>query len=142
MNRKVILQYVLPITIIIFACVNVVWHVTNTDGGPDRLYGFPLPYVTSAYACSFCNDIATAPMLIDLTIHILAVFGTIALLQHLIKPLPTRPWSTALAWMIAAFSLFLHLGFGTIVQDNHWSTWLDFAYTVESRSIVFGPLGL
>jgi len=142
MNRKVLFHYALPITIIIFACVNVVWHVTNTDGGPDRLYGYPLPYATSAYACSFCNDMAAAPMLIDLTIYSLAVSGTIALLQHLTKPFPTKPWSTTLAWLIAAISLFLHLGFGTVLQDNHWSTWIDLTYTVESRSVKFAPLGL
>jgi hypothetical protein len=80
MDRKLILQYVIPITLLVFTNCTVVWHVTDTDGGPERLYGFPLPYATSAFACSFCNVIGVFPLIIDLACVALVVTAAIFML--------------------------------------------------------------
>lgn len=142
MDRKIMFQYVIPITLLVFANVHVVWQVTDTDGGPDRLYGFPLPYATSAYACTFCEVIAVIPLAIDLASLTLVVWGSASLFQRSCTHLPTKPWSTVLAMVIAIFSLVLHFFFGIIGQDNFWRLWLDLSYRVVDITIQFGPLGL
>jgi hypothetical protein len=142
MDRKIILQYVIPITLLVFTNFNVVWHVTETDGGPDRLYGFPLPYATSAYACSLCNVIAVFPLLIDLSFVALVITATFFILHRYVQPLPTNRWFILLALSVASISIGLHFIGDIIVQDNYWRSWLDMPPSVASWSLQFGTLGL
>jgi len=39
-------QYILPVALTLFMCVSVERTVDGTDGGYDRLFGLPLPWVT------------------------------------------------------------------------------------------------
>jgi hypothetical protein len=52
-----ILQYVLPVTITLFMCVTVERTVV-TDGGYDRLWGLPLPYISNDAGFVAFADIA------------------------------------------------------------------------------------
>ncbi len=142
MDRKVFLQYVIPITFLVFTNVNVVWQVTDSNGGPDRLYGFPLPYATSAYACSFCNDIAAVPLIMDFACAALVIMASVVMIDRYVQPLPTNRWSILLAISVSVMSLGLHFIGDILVQDNSWRLWLDISHTVISRSLQFGPLGL
>jgi hypothetical protein len=142
LDRKIILQYVVPITLLVFTNCTVVWQVMDTEGGPDHLYGFPLPYATSAFACSFCNVIAVFPLIIDLACVALVVTAAIFMLHRHVQALPTNKWLILLALTVSAISLGLHFMGELMVQDNFWRSWLDISPTFVSWSLQFGPLGL
>ncbi len=142
MDRKIILQYVIPITLLVFTNCTVVWQVTDTDGGPELLYGFPLPYATSAFACSFCNVIAVFPLIIDLACVALVVTAAIFMLHRHVVPLPTNKWFILLGLTFSAILLGFHFMGELMVQDNFWRSWLDISHTLVSWSLQFGPLGL
>jgi hypothetical protein len=78
---KKILQYYLPLALTLFMTVTIE-RTVFTDGGYDRLYGLPLPYISSALGHSFNYQV----YILAMTFNLLFYFGlTVLLLTGLTK---------------------------------------------------------
>lgn len=84
-------QYYLPATLTLFMLITIERTVV-TDGGFDRLWGCPLPYITSAYAFTWVYDIFVLALLFDLLFYFILTILLFAGLQKLGIKLKTH-WS-------------------------------------------------
>ena len=76
------LQYSLPLTLTLFMCVSIERTVV-TDGGYDRLFGLPLPYITNNFGCSGCYEVYVQSMIVNLLFLYAIVYGLIKLLEYM-----------------------------------------------------------
>ena len=63
-------QYFLPVTLTIFMLVTMERTVV-TDGGYDRLFGFPVPFISNNYGYSFDFDVYIFPLLVDFIVCVI-----------------------------------------------------------------------
>ena len=65
---KLIVQYYLPIALVLTFTISLKKEVV-TDGGFDRMYGFPLSYITNNYACTGCYDVYIFNLLFNILFY-------------------------------------------------------------------------
>lgn len=129
-------------TLVLFANVTLKWDVVPIDQGPEHLYGFPLPYATSAVGCSFCNQLFVGPLLIDLMSYLLGAVGLFLVLVNVVGISPSsRPITIGLALLIAAVAVFLQFGGAIMVQEDSWTWWDSYdLHPINERRLIFGPI--
>lgn len=111
---KKFFQYYLPVTLTLFMTRTVERNVV-TDGGYDRLYGCPLPYISGNFGCTGCYDVYILALIFDLLIYFGFTMVIFFLIQKIGSKLKTH-WSLILTGVI--LSLFWIMLFALITQDS------------------------
>lgn len=130
-TRKV-LQYYLPVALTLFMTVTIQRNVF-TDGGYDRLYGLPLPYISSSLGYSFNYQVYLFAMTINLLFYFCLTVLLFAGLANLGLPLKTHWVFVTLGILVTVFwiALFYIL---TIDSDFHFLN--DTDYKTITRKII------
>ena len=128
-------QYYLPITLTLFTFVTIERTVI-TDGGNDRLYGLPLPYITSSYGYSFRYDVFILPMLFNLAAFFILTISICKLIEKVGLKLKTH-WLFLIVGTLV--SLFWATMFVLTVQDSSFFVVDKSDYKTTSRTLVFSP---
>jgi len=131
---KKIFQYYFPITLLLFSCVTLKYRVV-TDGGYDRLYGFPLPFISSTYAFTGHRDVYIFPLIVDVTVY----FGVSALVIFLFEKWVFHLKTNVLVGIIASIVTLLFIFWFYIntfessfeLRNTSW-------HIIENFSIYFG----
>jgi len=112
--------------------------VTNDDGGYDRLYGFPLGYITNNNGCTGCYEVFTGALIIDLIIYfafVLLVFKTVETIGLKLK---THRLPMVVGILISCFWIWW---FWVITQDSRFYLKSDDGYKTTHSEFIFdqGP---
>lgn len=102
------LQYYFPITLTLFCCVTIDRNVT-TDGGFTHLYGLPLPYISNAYASSFCYEIHVSNLILNLLFFYFLTWAIFKIIDRNIIQVKTNKILTALGSLIGFFWIFIYV---------------------------------
>ena len=133
-TRRKLFEHYLPLTVTLFMLVTIERAVV-TDGGNDRLYGFPFPYITSSYGYSFHYDVFVLPMLLNLV----TFFGLTLFIYKFFEIIKLE---FRKHWIFFVISVLLSLFWLTVfiftVRDSSFYAVDKSDYKVTSRSIVFG----
>ncbi len=127
------LQYYLPIALTLFMTVTIERNVF-TDGGYDRLYGLPLPYISSSLGYSFNFQVYLLAMIFDL----LFCFGFTALLFVGLAKIGLRlktHWTfITIGILVTAFWI---ASFYMLTIDSNFHLLNDTDYKTITRTITF-----
>lgn len=74
------LQLHIPIALTLFMLVTL-QRTVDSDGGFDRVYGFPFAYITSNIGYSFHYEVYLLPLLADFTTYLILTYIIISLIQ-------------------------------------------------------------
>ena len=66
-------QYYVPATLLLFLSVTIE-RIVVTDGGYDRLYGFPFAFRSNAIGCSFCYEVYVSTLALNLAVDFALVY--------------------------------------------------------------------
>ncbi|MEO8405930.1 MAG: hypothetical protein ABI480_15090 [Chitinophagaceae bacterium] len=131
---KKILQYYLPLTLILFTVITIERSVL-TDGGYDKLYGFPLPYISNGFAFSFHYSVFVMAMLFDLLVYFVLIALVFKFVMKLGLQLKTH-------WIFISFGivviLFWVYSFILITSDSSFQLKTDKYYKTTSQRMFFG----
>jgi len=130
---KKIFQYYLPVTLTLFILLTIKRAVV-TDGAYDRLYGFPLPYISSNYACTGCGDVYIAATLFDLLIYFIFVLLIFKGIEKSGVKLKTHWIPTSIGLLISLTWVGLFFLFS---QDNLFKVTNDIDYKIVHSEVVF-----
>ena len=125
--RKV-LQYILPVTLTLFMYVSLERTVV-TDGGYDRLFGLPLPYISNNAGCTGCFEVYVLPMRVNLLFFFAVVFGAVRLVERKRIKLRTRTWAVAVGVTICLFWIWC---FVLMTRDSSFMLTNHTAYSTTS----------
>ena len=133
-TKRKIFQYYLPITLTLFMLVTIERTVI-TDGGNDRFYGLPFPYITSSYGYSFRYDVFILPMLFNLTIFFILTISICKLVEKIGLKLKTHWLFSILGTLV---SLFWVTMFALTVQNSSFYAIDKSDYKSTSKTLIFG----
>jgi len=125
--RKV-LQYILPVTLTLFMYVSLERTVV-TDGGYDRLFGLPLPYISNNAGCTGCFEVYVLPMIVNLLFFFAVVFGAVRLVERKRIKLRVRTWAVAVGVTICLFWIWC---FVLMTRDSSFMLTNHTAYSTTS----------
>jgi hypothetical protein len=136
LNRHTLFQYILPLTCFAFALLTQQFHVV-TDGGYDRMYGFPFPFITGTWVTTFHHSVYIVPALVDFFLYLLVVIGLTVSLQSMGVVLKTHWFPTILIW-IAVGTLYT-LQFFLFADYNSYNLLYDIDFTAADTEFHAGP---
>ncbi|GAC1311015.1 MAG: hypothetical protein NVSMB24_29520 [Mucilaginibacter sp.] len=125
------LQYYLPVTFTLFMLVTEKRTVI-TDGGYDRLYGFPFPYISNNYACTGCYDVYLSALLVDLLIYVFFILLIFKMVEKLGLTLKTNWIPTVIGLLICVMWICF---FCLMTEDSTFKLINDIPYNTTSREI-------
>ena len=125
--RKV-LQYILPVTLTLFMYVSLERTVV-TDGGYDRLFGLPLPYISNNAGCTGCFEVYVLPMIVNLLFFFAVVVGAVRLVERKRIKLRVRTWAVAVGVTICLFWIWC---FVLMTRDSSFMLTNHTAYSTTS----------
>jgi hypothetical protein len=131
---KHFLQYYFPGALTLFMLVTIERTVV-TDGGYDKLYGLPFPYISNSYAFSMSYDIYISTMLLDLLFYLVVVIAVFWAIEKAGLKLNTH-------WIILAIGVIISLFWmATIVLitiDSSFYLFNHTEYQITNRQLKFG----
>ena len=134
LSSKKLFQYYFPSALTLFMLVTIE-RIVITDGGNDRLYGLPFPYITSNYGYSFHYDIYVLAMLANLLFYFLVTISLFKFFEKLGIKLKTH-------WLFIsigiAVSLFWIATFVLMIQDSSFYLKTDNNYETTEKHLIFG----
>jgi hypothetical protein len=138
MKRKIVhstlIQYYLPLAFTLFMFITMKRTVT-TDGGYTELEGFPFPYISNNFGCSFCYDVYIGALLIDLAIYIGFVWLLFRLLERTGMKIITHWFIFWIGMLITLFWVYI---FYLFTGDSSFKLVNDVAYKTTKKEIVVG----
>jgi hypothetical protein len=130
-TTKKTFQYYLPLALTLFMTVTIE-RTVFTDGGYDRLYGLPLPYISSALGYSFNYQV----YILAMTFNLLFYFGlTVLLLTGLTKlglRLKTH-WAFIILGILVTF--FWITSFYVLTMDSNFHFLNDRDYKTLTKKV-------
>ena len=134
-SAKNIFQYFLPGTLTLFMCVTVERAVNTDIGGYDRLYGMPLPFISSNYAFTHHYDVYVLSMIIDLLLYFIATLLFFKLLLQAGIKLGTHWIPILIGVIITAFWISL---FAMTTFESTFKLVNDFPFTTTTKQLYLG----
>lgn len=127
------LQYDLPVALTLFMCITIKRNVV-TDGGYDRLYGLPFPYISNSYVTSMSFDIYILAMILN-------VLFFLVLTTALFKVLEKTGVRVKAHWIMAILggiiSLFWIVAFIFMTRDSSFYFTNRTEYKTTSKELIF-----
>ena len=128
------LSYYLPIAITLFMTITLERSVV-TDGGFDKLYGFPFGYISNNSGCTHCFEVYLFWLITDIIFYFILVQIICSLLQKF--KINARP-----NWILLLFGLLITICwifiFYTIVFESSFRFFSDTAFKVLSKRLHAG----
>jgi len=106
-----------------------------TDGGYDRLYGLPFPYISNSYASSMSYDIYILTMLLDLLFYFAVATAIFRVIEKMGIKLKTH-WIILVLGVI--ISLFWIATFVFTAMDSPFYTVNHTEYKTTNRKLIIG----
>jgi len=128
------LQYFIPFSLTLFMLVTEKRTVVVMDGGYDRFYGFPLPYISNNYACTDCYDVYIGALLFDLLTYFIFIFLVLKGIEKLGVRLKTHWIPTVVGLLISIMWIWF---FWLITQDSSFKIKNDVDYKTTRTEFVF-----
>ena len=136
MNRKLILNLVFPITIIIFTLFSKWWIADVIDGTDGIMYGFPFIYKSPALYTSMAKEYFITELIADFLIYFGVIVGIIYLInKHLFK-IKIRKIITVFLFTIAFILLSLEILLASM-PENKFSIKRDFDIVIKQTGFEF-----
>jgi len=132
------LQYYLPVSMSLFVLFTEKRAVV-TDGGYDRLFGLPFPYISNNFGCTGCYDVYTGALLLDFSIYLLTIFLIFTGLGKLGLKLKTQWIPTTVGLLISGFWIFF---FCMLTQDSKFKFFSDIDFKTTHSEFVFNQFPL
>jgi hypothetical protein len=135
-NRKLILNLVLPTTIIIFMLFTKWWIVDVVDGTDGIMYGFPFIYKSPAFYTSMAVEYFIVELIVDFVIYFGLFFGLFYLINSFIMELKSRKMVSVILFIIA----FLLIGSElllAVMPENKVSLKRDFDIVIKKTGFEF-----
>ena len=120
MNRKLIINLVLPVTIIIFILFTKWWIVNVVDGTDGIMYGFPFIYKAPAFYTSMAEEYFILELIADLIIYFGVIFGIVYLMNKFLFTITIRKVVSIILFIVASLLISLELLF-TFMPENKFS---------------------
>lgn len=136
LSRQTLLQYVLPLTCFAFALLTQQYQVV-TDGGYDRLYGFPFPFISNTWVTTFHHSVCIVPALVDFFLYLLVIVALVVSLQSLRLVLKCHWFPTILVWI--AIAVLYTLQFLLFADYNAYNLLYDIDFTATDTEFHAGP---
>jgi hypothetical protein len=127
------LQYYLPASLTLFMLVTLKRAVI-TDGGYDRLYGFPFPYISNNNGCTGCYLVFIGAMMFDLFFYLTFIFLVFNAIEKLGLKLKTHWILTIIGMLISSQWIFF---FFVMTHDSTFNIKSDTAYKTLHSEFVF-----
>ena len=131
---KKCLQSYLPVALSLFMLVTIERNVV-TDGGNDRFYGLPLPYITSSFGYSFHYNVYLLAMLFNLLFYSAATVAAFKVVEKLGFKLKINRIFLVIGILICMFWI---VTFVFTTQDSSFYIKTDTEYKTVSKKLVFG----
>jgi len=131
---KKCLQYYLPVTLTLFMCVTIQRTVV-TDGGYERLYGLPFPYISSSYAFSMSYDVYLLAMIFNLLFYFVLTVAVFTFIEMRGAKLKTH---LAVLVLGIAISSFWIVTFVLMTRDSSFYFVNHTEYETTTRELIFG----
>ena len=137
--KKLVLNLIIPITIISFFSLSKWWYLIPIDGADSMFYGFPFPYYGDASNTSMALQFFVVEMIIDFIIYFLIWFIIIFCINmfvrqiKLFKILVFPIWGIAI--LISSYFIFI-----ASLPDNQFYLKRDFEIhkVIDSGISIFG----
>jgi len=128
-----IFQYLIPFSL--FAILNItIERQVYTDGGYEKLFGFPFSFISSNIGCSFCYQFYLLAFLIDFLTYFTLIFVMLELMLKagfILK-------SNKISIFAVNILLFLYIGFIFSVCEYHLNLINTDIFSVSKILIHFG----
>ncbi|QEE50044.1 hypothetical protein FUA48_10760 [Flavobacterium alkalisoli] len=135
--KKLILNLVIPITILTFVFLNKWWVVDIIDGPRVIMHGFPFIFVSPGIHTSLSFEFYILPLIADLLIYFTACFTLVAIINRLRKiNLSTIQIYTIR--IIALTSLLIYTPDLLFMDNEIYSLTRDFDIEVKQSRFGFG----
>jgi len=131
---KHLLQFYIPVTLTLFMLVTIERTVL-TDGGYDKLFGLPLPYVSSSYAFSFHYDVYILAMFFNLLFYFALTIAFFKILEKSRLNLKTNWAFIAIGTIVSLFWITI---FALMTQDSSFKIKTNTEYKTTSKKLTFG----
>jgi hypothetical protein len=128
------LQYYLPVALTLFMGVTIQRTVV-TDGGYDRLYGLPFPYISNSYVSSMSYDIYVLTMILNLLFCFAITVAVLAFIEMKGAKLKDR---LAILVLGIAITSFWIVTFALMTRDSSFYFVNHTEFKTTSRELIFG----
>lgn len=115
--------------------VTVRWVVTETDGGYDRLWGFPFGFISGNLGCTGCYEIYITAMFCDLLLKFTVALILFNLIERSGLKLKTHWLGIIIGCLVMSFWVFM---FCLLTFDSHFKWVNEINYKVVSWNFCWG----
>ena len=136
MNRKLIINLVIPITIIIFILFTKWWIVNVVDGTDGIMYGFPFIYKAPAFYTSMAEEYFILELIADLIIYFAVIFGIVYLMNKFLFAITIRKVISVILFIVASLLISLELLFA-FMPENKFSLKRDDEIEIKQTGFEF-----
>ena len=129
-------KLVLPLTVVSFVTFTKCWYVDIVDGPPEEIYGFPLPFICSAWHTSLAYQIFVLPFVVDFLTYFSFWFLIIYLTNKFLRPINFRWYVTAPILVLTGFMTAFLVLFA-LNPDHIYTTTREFDMQIISTDYEF-----
>ena len=121
-----------------FMMITVERSVFNEDGGSDRMYGFPLAYITGNVGCTGYYNVFFGPLIVDLAVYLAFILLLVAGIKRLGIAFKTHWTLTLLGILVTCFWVWV---FCVVTADSHFQfkEQKPYSKTISSKVIFSLP---
>jgi hypothetical protein len=135
-NRKLIINLVFPITIIIFILFTKWWIVDVVDGTDGIMYGFPFIYKSPAFYTSMAEEYFITELIADFLIYFGIIIGIIYLINRFMFEIKIRKVVSFILFLIALLLISFQLLLAFMLE-NKVSLKRDFDIQIKETGFDF-----
>ena len=135
-NRKLIINLVLPLTIIIFILFSKWWIVDVVDGTDGIMYGFPFIYKAPAFYTSMAEEYFILELIADLIIYFGVVFGIVYLINEFLFAITIRKLISVSLFIVSSLLISFELLFA-FMPENKFSSIRDYEIEIKKTGFEF-----
>src|SRR5688572_9625416 len=134
-GKKIWLSYYTPLALSLFMLFTIE-RSFNSDGGYDKLYGLPFPFISNNQGCTHCFDVYILNLLIDFAFYLLFIFLIFTLIQRLGIKIYTHRVISLISIIICLYWIAI---FYTTVFESRFHFLNDsIPYEILSNKLHFG----
>ena len=134
MSRRLILNLVLPLTVIIFILFSKWWIVDVVDGTDGIMFGFPFIYKAPAFYTSCAYEYFSLELIADLSIYFALILVIVYLTNKFLITIKIRRIVSIILFLVMAFLISIEL-FIASMPENKFSLKRD--YDIEIKRTGF-----
>ena len=135
---KLIIQYYLPISLALTFTISEKKEVV-TDGGFDRMYGFPTSYITNNCGCTHCYEVFISNLLLNILFYGLIIHLLFLILKRFGIIVKTNKISLIIGVLSLCFLIFC---FYVVSFESNYFWFEDTEYKIVNSHLEFQFLNI